>query len=89
MDRFSSGPGAGGGSSPERCPLAHGQGDRIHWSFYRSAAFVETILKGAKPADLPVERVGRFDFVVNLQAAQALGVTLPKSAVDRASEVIQ
>ena len=45
----------------------------------RAASFVAKILRGAKPADLPLEQVDQFEFVVNLKAARAMGVTLPTS----------
>jgi ABC-type uncharacterized transport system substrate-binding protein len=53
------------------------------------AHYVDKILKGAKPADLPVEGPALFDFVVNLRTAQALGLTIPPSVPQQATEIIQ
>jgi putative tryptophan/tyrosine transport system substrate-binding protein len=64
-------------------------GTNVPAMFRRAATHLDKVLRGAKPADVPVERPTTFDFVINLKAARALGLTIPESVLQQATEVVQ
>jgi len=64
-------------------------GRNVSENFRQAAGYVDKILRGAKPADLPIQQPTRFDLVVNVKTANALGLTIPPSLLDRADEVIE
>jgi putative tryptophan/tyrosine transport system substrate-binding protein len=64
-------------------------GPSVPDNFRRAAGYVDRILKGVKPADLPIQEPARFDFVVNLKTARELGLTIPPATLAFADEVIE
>jgi putative ABC transport system substrate-binding protein len=64
-------------------------GANVADNFRRAAGYVDRILKGAKPGDLPIQELVRFDFVINLKTAGELGLTIPPSILAQATEVIE
>ena len=57
--------------------------------YRRAAVYVDKILKGAKPEDLPVQQAAKFEFIVNLKAAKEIGLTIPPRVLERANQVIK
>ena len=67
--------------------MSYGQNNAEH--YYRAATYIDKILKGAKPGELPVEQPTQLELVINLKAAKALGLAIPQSLLARADEIVQ
>jgi len=82
-------PAVSGAKESAEAGLLMSYGPSFPESYRRAAIYVDKILKGAKPADIPIERSTKFEFVINLSTAKQIGVTLPQSLLYRADKVIR
>ena len=82
-------PAVGEGASWAKCGLLLTYGQDSSWSAARAMDYVDKILRGAKPGDLPVEQATKLGLTINLKTAKELGLTVPPSLIARADELIE